>query len=97
MLPMRRDAAARDPMRMAATIPVLTGRCVTGSSVNFPEKNERDYGALMCDCNFPQQSSLPLFRPEVIPLHRKPNASPGWSGSERSWVRIPIRAHMKGN
>lgn len=36
MLPMRRDPAARDPMKMAATIPALTGRCVMGSSVNFP-------------------------------------------------------------
>lgn len=45
MLPMKRDTAATDPTMTIDTIPVLMGRCVTGSSVCFSE----DYKRGLCD------------------------------------------------
>lgn len=42
MNPMKRDPAARDPIRMVAMIPALTGSCVMGSSFSFSEGYERE-------------------------------------------------------
>lgn len=57
MLPMKRDTAATDPTMTTDTIPVLMGRCVTGSSVCFSE----DYEKGLCD-----ESE----RPPTAPLHQ---------------------------
>lgn len=42
MLPTKIHPVARDPMTIAATIPALTGRLVTGSSLDFSREGERE-------------------------------------------------------
>ena len=42
MLPTKIHPVARDPMTIAATIPALTGRLVTGSSLGFSGEGERE-------------------------------------------------------